>query len=115
MPERLDRVTVALKRGSVVFSWEARQALLARLFHANIKNRVIAQGTSTDHIIRAFEAVGATLPVELTKPQRLLLLHVLRTWSENERWALEPDERMPEELAVLRNALSDEVSDAGTA
>lgn len=109
MPERLDRVTITLNCGEFGFSWEARQALLARLFHANIKDRIVARGTSTDEILRAFGAVGATRPVELTKTQRLLLLHVLLTWSENERWALEPQERMPEELGVLSQALADEL------
>jgi hypothetical protein len=87
MPERLDRVTIRLDAGDITISWEARQALLARLFHANIKDRIIARGTSTDEILRAIEAVGATRPLELAEPQRLLLLHVLRTWSKNERWA----------------------------
>ena len=105
MPERLDRVTVALSRADFVFGWEARQALLERLYNANIRAGMMTWGASTDDILRAFEAVGATRPVELTRPQRTLLLRVLRTWSEEERWALEPDGRMPEELATLREAL----------
>jgi hypothetical protein len=98
-------VTIALARGDATISREARQALMARLFHANIKAGMMTRGESTDGILRSLEAVGATRPVELTRGQRRLLLDVLRTWSENERWALEPDGRLPAGLILLRDGL----------
>ena len=66
MPDRLDTITVALSRGDVTISWDARQALLARLQHVNMSS------------LRAmFEAVDATRPVELNPAQRATLLGLL--------------------------------------
>ena len=60
MPERLDHVTIALGGGDVTLSWDARQALLARLEHVHESSSLRAM----------FEAVGATRPVELNPAQR---------------------------------------------
>lgn len=96
MPERPGRVTIALDHGDVTMSWLGRQVLLGRLQDA-------------PEIRKAFEAVGATRPVELTPDQRAELLHVL------EQWALETPNgypSLPAEILDLRNALMDDVNDA---
>jgi hypothetical protein len=113
MPERLDRVTIALDARDITISWEARQALQKRLYYKDVMAGMMTRGASTDGILRAFEAVGATRPVELTKGERILLLSMLRIWPHDERWAIEPDGAMPAELSLLRDALADDLHDAG--
>lgn len=94
MPERLDQITVALNRGDVALTWEARQALMARLQHVHDSSSLRA----------TFEAVGATRPVELNPAQRATLLGLL------EEWSLEQD-AMPAELNELRDALSEDLAE----
>jgi hypothetical protein len=91
MPERLYRVSIALGSRRVHISWEARDALLARL------QRVGTIGT----VRVAFTAVGATRTVSLTPPERATLLDAL------ENWALEADkfEAISAELRALRDAV----------
>ena len=98
MPERLDRVTVALNSGNVSFSWDERQALMRRLQHVQSSARIRA----------SFDAVGASRRVELSTGQRTALLLTL------EGWALDSDgpEPMPEGLRELRNALLRDLSEA---
>jgi len=97
MPDRLDTITVALSRGDVTISWEARQALLARLQHVNESSSLRAM----------FEAVRATRSVELNPAQRATLLGVLDEWTlDRDTW-----EGMPEALLELRNALSEDLAD----
>ena len=91
MPERLDRVSVALNRGAVILTWDARQALMRRLQHVR----------STARIRDSFEGVGASRPVELTGRQRSRLLLILEGWSLD----LDFYEAMPQDLLELRNAL----------
>ena len=94
MPERLDRVTVALSRGNITISWEARQTLLTRLQHVQ----------ETAKIRASFDAVGASGPVVLRPGQKLALLRMLEEW-----W--DEGSRMPIELAALHDALKDDVAD----
>ena len=97
MPDRLDTITVALSRGDVTISWEARQALLARLQHVNESSSLRAM----------FEAVRATRPVELNPAQRATLLGVLDEWTlDRDTW-----EGMPEALLELRKKLSEDLAD----
>ena len=93
MPDRLDTITVALSRGDVTISWDARQALLARLQHVNDSSSLRAM----------FEAVGAR-PVELNPAQRATLLGLL------DEWTLE-DDALPADLIGLRDALSEDLAD----
>ena len=81
MPDRLDTITVALSRGDVTISWDARQALLARLQHVNESSSLRAM----------FEAVGATRPVELNPAQRATLLGLLDEWTLDRRCAMPAD------------------------
>jgi hypothetical protein len=94
VPERLDQITVALNRGDVTLTWDARQQLHARLQHAHDSSSLRA----------TFEAVGATRPVELNPAQRATLLGLL------EEWSLEQD-AMPAELNELREALTEDLAD----
>ena len=95
MPDRLDRVTIALNHGDVTITWEARQALMRRLQELATKQR----------IRDSFQAVGATL-VELNAGQRATLLTILEDWCRD--GAFEP---MPEELTFFRAALADDLND----
>ena len=92
MPERLDRITVALSSGDVTLSWDCKEALMARLQHVQETAKIRSS---------FFEAVGAPRPVELSHGQRTALLLVLETWS------LDGDgyEPMPQGLSEFRNAL----------
>jgi hypothetical protein len=98
VPERLDRITVKLGRGDVTLTWDARQALLARLQHVQTTARIRA----------SFDAVGASRPVELTPGQRTTLLEVLQDWFVGGGGS----EAMPEGLFHLRNALIADQHDA---
>jgi hypothetical protein len=70
MPERLDNVTIKLNRGTATLPWPSRDALLEKLTH-------VEHGTS---IRDAFEAVGASRPVELTLEQKAKLHGVIDNW-----------------------------------
>ncbi len=94
MPERLNHVTIALSRGSITISWDARQALLTRLQHVQ----------STSRIRASFHAVGATRPVELHPGQKVALVKMLEEW-----W--DEGTGMPIELAALRAALKDDLAE----
>jgi hypothetical protein len=89
MPERLDRVTVALGDREVIVSWNTREALMAQM-----------QDFDATELREAFDAVGATRPVELGPSQRDALLQLLEAWSRDE-------DPMPKELVELRDALID--------
>ena len=97
MPERLDTITIALSRGDVTISWDARQALLARLQHVHESSSLRAM----------FDAVGAARPVELNPGQRATLLGLLEEWTLDHG----ADEPMPGELAELRDALTEDLAD----
>jgi hypothetical protein len=58
--------------------------------------------------LNRFDAVGACRPVELTGSQRTALLLVLEGWSLD----LDGDERMPQDLFALRDALIADLHDA---
>jgi hypothetical protein len=98
MPERLDRVTVALNSGNVVLTWASRQALMRRLQHVQ----------ETARIRVAFEAAGASRPIQLTGGQRTALLLTLEGWSLD----LDGHERIPKDLLELRDALISDLHNA---
>jgi hypothetical protein len=70
MPVRLDRVLVDVAGELVEISWDERDALLARL-------RLL---DGFESIVGAFEAVGASRPVELDDDERALLRVALEAW-----------------------------------
>ena len=70
MPERLDRVTVALKGGDFTFSGEARQALLARLYNADIKAGMMTGARAQTAPIGLLSAVASGPAWIRTRVQR---------------------------------------------
>ena len=90
----IGRVTVALSGREVFLGWEAREALMARMRHVG----------GTDPLLDAFDAVGASRPVDVGPGQRDALLQVL------EHWASGRDDcaAIPPELLELRDALIDD-------
>jgi hypothetical protein len=89
MPERLDRVTIALGDRDAIVSWSTREALMARMQHFD-----------ATELRGGFDAVGVTRPIELGPSQRDALLQVLEAWSRDEH-------PMPNELVERRDALID--------
>ena len=99
MPERLDRVTIALSEKDVVISWAARDALIDQL-----------PGQETGAAIRAmFEGVGATSPVKLTDDQKVELLRVIDVWAEQTDGGYEA---LSDGIVDLRNTLIEDVHEA---
>lgn len=86
-----DSRNVALPPGSA-------EVLLERLRRAD----------DAEGVCKAFENVGATRPVTLTIEQKALLLRVLEDWALTSSF-----DRMPAGLFGLRNALHDDLHNAG--
>jgi hypothetical protein len=101
MPERLDHVSITVDRGgqanAVRLPWSSRDHLLSKL-------RAIE---GADGIVKAFEDVGATQPVELSTDDKALLYRVL-----DDRAFTSGFDQLPSGFFELRNALSDEAADA---
>lgn len=100
MPDRPDHISIAVDRGGeandVRLPWKSREYLLRKL-----RTTPGAEG-----VVRAFEDVGATRPVELDTEQKALLYRVL-----DNRGFTTGFHELPEGFFELRNALSDEVAD----
>ena len=94
MPERLDRVAISTKSGTVELPWTSRD----RLLH-EIRN---LDGAET--IRHAFEAVGASRPVPLSDTDKALLVGAIDGWAAS----VTVDE-LPEGVWALRSALADDV------
>lgn len=99
---RFDRIAVALNRGPVVLSWDARQALMQRLQHVQ----------ETAHLRATFSAADAVRPVELHPARRTALLRALEGWASLDPNGYEP---IPQELVDLRNALIADLHDSESA
>jgi hypothetical protein len=97
---RIDVVQVALSRGTIEMPWQSRQELLAESSHLESMRSV------TD----AFESVGTSRPVTLTQEQKGELLGVIEFWANQ---APDGYEGLPEGIYELRNALTDDLHDAG--
>jgi hypothetical protein len=95
VPERLDRVVVTTSRGSVKLPWASRDAILHEIRHLD----------SARQVVHAFEAVGASRPVEIDRADERLLLATIDLMMRN---AGGPD-KLPEGVFALRNALLDEL------
>jgi hypothetical protein len=70
MPERLDRVQIALPCDTVTISWDAREQLLERLAALEFGAQVADK----------FRAVGTSRPVALTTEERELVGTVVVHW-----------------------------------
>lgn len=98
MPERLDQVTIPLSRETIELPWDSRTALLEQIKHLE----------SCRPIRDAFDAVGATRPVELTPEQKGTLIEIINHWSTQVRGGYDS---LPEGLGNLRHALHDDLHD----
>jgi hypothetical protein len=98
MPERLDRVTITLRRGDVTFNWATRQILMGRLQDVQTKAR----------IRDSFNTEDPSAAIVLNHGQRTALLIVLEQWS----LAGDGPGAMPHSLFELRNALYGDLHDA---
>ena len=94
MPAHLNRITVALSGREVFLRWDTRQALMARMRYVG----------GTDRLLDAFDAVGASRPVDLGPGHRDALLQVLEYWASG----LDDYGAIPPELLELRDALIDD-------
>jgi hypothetical protein len=102
MSERLDFITVKLSTEDVTLGWETRRALLANL--------ALGQQDVGRAIRAAFDDVGASRPVTLEPDEKTYLLKLLEQWSLD---TVGGYDAMDAELFTLRNALIDDLHDAG--
>lgn len=93
---RLDRVIVAYSRGRVELPWESRDEMLNEFRHLEGAAGVVA----------AFEAVGASVPVELARDDVAFLVEQLDRWSSRV-----PIAELPAGVWDLRCALHDDLYD----
>lgn len=93
MPERLDRVTIATSRGDIAIPWASRDALLQEIAHLDSKT-----------IKAAFDADGASRPVELSREDKTSLLNCLNHWYARVGYS-----RLPAGLWDLRNGLANDL------
>ena len=99
MSERLDRVAIATSRDVIELSWASRDSLLHE-----IRNL----GENAKPIRTAFEAVGASRPVELSRAEQRTLYGAIELWA-----ASVTVEALPPDIWRLRCALAEQLDDAG--
>jgi hypothetical protein len=98
MPERLEHVRILLSRGPVTLTWDSRAELLDQMNHLE----------SCRPIRDAFEAVGSSRPVELTRDEKVSLFELIEFWSTQVRDGLSG---LPDGIEGLRHALQDDLHD----
>jgi hypothetical protein len=87
-----DRVTVATRYGPVEIAWAARDALLEE----------IRRRGSGDFVVRVFEAIGASRPVNLDRKAKIVVLDAL--------WGLAEGAEIDPQLCKLQDRLRDEIT-----
>ena len=97
MPERLDRVAIATSRDVIEVSWASRDSLLHE-----IRNL----GANAKPIRTAFEAVGASRPVELSHIEQTPLFSAIELWADSVTV-----EGLPRGIWRLRCALAERLDD----
>jgi hypothetical protein len=97
----IDYVRIPLSREMIALPWESRQALLEQLAHLD----------SMRDVRKAFDDVGATWPVRLSQQQKGDLIQVIEHWGSQQPGGL--TEGLPSGIFALRNALHDDLHDAG--
>ena len=98
---RLDWVTVATRRGKIVIPWASRDTLLSEIRRILSEIRRIDSAKS---IVDAFQGVGATTAVKLSRDDKAHLVELLDFWSNEVSVA-----KLPEGIWDLRNALVDDL------
>ena len=96
MPERLDRVAITTTRTTIELPWSSRDRLLHEIRNLD----------GADKIRTAFEAVGASRPVPLSRDDQVLLYKAIDLWADS----VTVDE-LPDGIWDLRCALADEFHD----
>jgi hypothetical protein len=91
VPERLDHVSVATRYGSVAIPWDARDALLDEF----------------RNVIREFQAVGASRPVNLDSAGKRLVVEAIHAMAEK---AEDGFDGLDSQLVQLRHKLVDELN-----
>jgi hypothetical protein len=107
MPERVDHITVKLSTEDITLGWETRRALLAKLGE---QQHPLGEHDVGRAIRKAFDDVGASRPVTLKRDEKTYLLKLLEQWSLDTVGGFDA---MSAELFALRNALIDDLHDAG--
>jgi hypothetical protein len=95
-PDRLTWITVVYSRGRVKLPSASLEELLAMTRH-------LEAGAGT---VRAFEAAGASAPVQLDGSDVLVLIDVIDEWIREVG-----KDALPEGVFELRDALYDDVED----
>jgi hypothetical protein len=98
-PRDINRVQIPLSRGTVELPWESRQELLEE------SRRVAGMHPMRD----AFEAVGTSRPVSLTREDKVGLVAVIDLWAGDAEGGFSG---LPEGIVELRDALRDDLQDA---
>ena len=89
-------VLIVTSRATIELSWKSREALLHEIRHLE----------SARGIIHAFEAVGTSRPVPLTRQDEGLLFDVINEWSRGVTV-----DGLPAGIWDLRCALADDLHD----
>jgi len=95
VPERLDRVAISTSHDVVELSWASRDSLLHE-----IRNL----GQNAKPIRAAFEAVGASRPIELSHAEQTTLFRAIEIWADSVTV-----EALPPGIWQLRCALADQL------
>jgi len=98
MPERRDRVAIATSRDVIELPWASRDSLLHEIRHL---------GGNAKPIRAAFEAVGASRPVELSRADQTTLFSAIELWADSVTV-----EALPPGIWRLRCALADQLDEA---
>ena len=98
MPQRLDKVTIALSRTDVVIPWNSRKELLNE----------IRDDPAAAPVVKAFQGAGTSTPVRLDLDGKDLLVTAIQRWMNDVTLA-----GLPDGLFDLRNGLRKDVYDAG--
>jgi hypothetical protein len=93
VPERLDRVAISTRSGTVELPWSSRDRLLHEIRNLD----------GADAIRHAFDAVGASRPVPLSLADTALLVEAIEGWARSVTVA-----ELPEGVWRLRTALAGE-------
>ena len=98
MPERVDKVTIALSRTELVIPWDSREKLINEIRH----------DPAAAPVVKAFQGAGTSTPVLLDLAGKDLLVTAIERWMNDVTLA-----GLPDGLFDLRNELRDDVYDAG--
>jgi|SRR3954453_16224917 hypothetical protein len=95
MSARLDFFTLDLWQGTVSVPWSSREELLDEIGHL----------PGAESAVRSFDAVGASGPVRLGRPDKELVANAIGTWASEVG-----EEELPPGIWALRCALVDDLA-----